>query len=147
MLDRTGYARLASATFAEGTTVIYGFIAMTLLLALFGTATTVSMSVTERRREFGLLGAVGTTGRQIRAIVRWEATTVVVLGTLLGLGVAVGTVGLIHLATGSSFIRPDAPWWVYALITAGAAAVTLTTSALPARRASSVPVLEAAEAE
>lgn len=147
VLDRIGYARLASATFAEGTTVIYGFIAMTLLLALFGTATTVSMSVTERRREFGLLGAVGTTGRQIRSIVRWEAATVVVLGTGLGLGVAVGTVGLIHVATGSSFIRPNAPWWVYALITAGAAVVALATSALPARRASSVPVLEAAKAD
>ncbi|MEU5876463.1 ABC transporter permease [Spirillospora sp. NPDC047279] len=147
VLDRPAYVKQASATITEGMNVIYGFIVMTLVLALFGTATTVSMNVGERRREFGLLGAVGATGRQLRAIVRWEAATVVTLGTALGLGVAVGTVALIHLATGSSFIRPSAPWWIYVLVAAGALAVTLVTSSLPARRAARVPVLDAAQGD
>ncbi|MEV0623721.1 FtsX-like permease family protein [Nonomuraea sp. NPDC050404] len=146
VLDRAGFVERASAAITEGMMVIYGFIAMTLLLALFGMATTVSMGVSERRREFGLLGAVGATGGQVRAIVRLEAATVVVLGTVLGLGTAVGTVALIHLATGSSFIRADAPWWVYALVTAGALAMTLATSALPARRAATTPILRATRA-
>jgi putative ABC transport system permease protein len=98
VLDRSAYVGKASAAVTEGTTVMYGFIAMTLLLALFGMATTVSMSVSERRREFGLLGAVGATARRLRSIVRWETATVVTLGTLLGLGVAIGTVALIHVA-------------------------------------------------
>ncbi|WP_143220543.1 ABC transporter permease, partial [Actinomadura sp. CNU-125] len=131
----------------NGLTVVYGFIGMALVLALFGMATTVSMSVGERTREFGLLGAVGATAPQIRTIVRWEAATVVLLGSLLGLGAALGTMVALYAATGSSFLRPTAPWWLFALIVAGAGLVALVTSALPARRASAVPVLAAARAE
>ncbi|MDL4817706.1 FtsX-like permease family protein [Actinomadura opuntiae] len=147
VMDKGAYVKTASSSMTKGMRVIYGFIGMALLLSLFGMATTVSMSVAERTREFGLLGAVGATVAQIRAIVRWEAATVVLLGGLLGVGSAVGTVALLHIATGSSFLRPDAPWWLFVLIAAGAAAVTLATSALPARRAAAVPVLEAAKAE
>ncbi|WP_131738449.1 FtsX-like permease family protein [Actinomadura roseirufa] len=145
--DKGAYTKLAAGSMTKGMRVVYGFIGMSLVLALFGMATTVSMSVGERTREFGLLGAVGATAGQIRAIVRWEAATVVLLGCLLGLGVAVGSVTLMHLATGSSFLRPVPPWWLFPLVAAGAAAVALTTSALPARRAAAVPILEAAKAE
>lgn len=147
VLDRAAYVKTAADAMTSGMLVIYGFIGMALVLALFGMATTVSMSVAERTREFGLLGAVGATVAQIRSIVRWEAATVVLLGGLLGTGTAVGTVFLMHVATGSSFLRPDPPWWLFVVIAAGAAVVTLATSALPARRAASVPVLEAARAE
>ncbi|WP_067915737.1 FtsX-like permease family protein, partial [Actinomadura rubrobrunea] len=147
VLDRAAYVDHAAGAATRGLTLMYGFLGMSLLLALFGMATTVSMSVFERTREFGLLGAVGATAGQIRSIVRWEAATVVVLGTLLGVGVAVGAVALLHVTTGSSFLRPQPPWWLFPLVAAGAAAVTLATSALPARRAAAVPVLEAAKAE
>ena len=88
VLDRAAYVDHAAGAATRGLTLMYGFLGMSLLLALFGMATTVSMSVFERTREFGLLGAVGATAAQIRSIVRWEAATVVVLGTLLGVGVA-----------------------------------------------------------
>ncbi|MEU9023769.1 FtsX-like permease family protein [Actinomadura sp. NPDC048394] len=147
VMDRDAYVKRAAGSMTKGMRVIYGFIGMALLLSLFGMATTVSMSVAERTREFGLLGAVGATVTQIRAIVRWEAATVVLLGGLLGIGTALGTVALLHVATGSSFLTVDPPWWLFVLVAAGAAAVTLATSALPARRASTIPVLEAAKAE
>ncbi|QFG24957.1 FtsX-like permease family protein [Actinomadura sp. WMMB 499] len=147
VLDRDAYLEVTVDGMTNGLTVVYGFIGMALVLALFGMATTVSMSVGERTREFGLLGAVGATERQIRAIVRWEAATVVLLGGLLGLGAALGSMAVLHAVTGSSFLRPTAPWWLFALIVAGSALVALATSALPARRASAVPVLAAAKAE
>ncbi|KAB2367658.1 FtsX-like permease family protein [Actinomadura montaniterrae] len=147
VMDRDAYVKRAAGSMTKGMRVIYGFIGMALLLSLFGMATTVSMSVAERTREFGLLGAVGATVTQIRAIVRWEAATVVLLGGLLGIGTALGTVALLHVATGSSFLTVNPPWWLFVLVAAGAAAVTLATSALPARRASTIPVLEAAKAE
>ena len=147
VLDRSAYVQAAADSLTSGMRVIYGFIGMSLVLALFGMATTVSMSVGERTREFGLLGAVGATAGQIRSIVRWEAATVVLLGSLLGLGTALGTVLLMHVGTGSSFLSPDPPWWLFVVVVVGAAAVTLATSALPARRAAAVPVLEAAKAE
>ncbi|TDB81729.1 ABC transporter permease [Actinomadura sp. KC216] len=147
VLDRDAYVDAASSSLTRPLRATYSFVGMALLLALFGMATTVSMSVTERTREFGLLGAVGTTMRQIRSIVRWEAATVVVLGTILGLAIAMGTLTLLHVTTGSSFLRPDPPWWLFPLLAAGAATATLATSALPARRAAAIPVLEAAKAE
>ncbi|TMR07269.1 FtsX-like permease family protein [Actinomadura soli] len=147
VLDESGYVTTAAKAMTNGVRVIYGFIGMALVLALFGMATTVSMSVAERTREFGLLGAVGATAAQIRSVVRWEAATVVLLGTLLGLGTALGTGYLMHAGTGSSFLAPSPPWWLFVAVIAGAAAVTLATSALPARRAAGVPVLEAAKAE
>ncbi|QXJ24550.1 FtsX-like permease family protein [Actinomadura graeca] len=145
VMDKDGYVKTASGAMTKGMRVIYGFIGMALVLALFGMATTVSMSVAERTREFGLLGAVGATAAQIRSIVRWEAATVVLLGGILGIGTAFGTVALMGAATGSSFLTPAAPWWLFVLIIAGAAAVALATSALPARRAAAVPVLDAAK--
>ncbi|GAA4631507.1 hypothetical protein GCM10023196_061180 [Actinoallomurus vinaceus] len=145
--DPAGYVRIAVASMEKGLRVIYGFIGMSLVISLFGMATTMSLSVFERIREFGMLGAVGTTVRQIRSIVRWEAATVVLLGVLLGVATSVGTVALLHVATGSSYIRVHLPWWLLAVVVGGAAAVTWATSALPARRAAGVPVLEAAKAE
>jgi putative ABC transport system permease protein len=139
--------RHAADQFQQGIKVIYGFLAMSLLIALFGMATTVSLSVADRTREFGLLGAVGATERQIRSIVRWEAVTVVVLGTLLGMAMAVTTIAVLHTATGSSFIRVELPWWLLSLVAAAAAVVALVTSALPARRAAAVPILEATRGE
>ncbi|GAA4240927.1 hypothetical protein GCM10022254_67690 [Actinomadura meridiana] len=147
VLDKSGYVETAKKSMTSGVRVIYGFIGMALVLALFGMATTVSMSVSERTREFGLLGAVGATAAQVRSIVRWEAATVVLLGTLLGLGAALGTGVALHFGTGSSFFTPNPPWWLVPTVIAGAAVVTLATSVLPARRASTVPVLEAAKAE
>ncbi|WP_024935355.1 ABC transporter permease [Actinomadura welshii] len=147
VLGKAAYVKSAADAMRTGMRVIYGFIGMSLVLALFGMATTVSMSVAERTREFGLLGAVGATVTQIRSIVRWEAATVVLLGSLLGIGTALGTVLLMHLATGSSFLAPHPPWWLFIAVVGGAAAVTLATSALPSRRAAAVPVLEATRAE
>ena len=147
VLDRDAYVAAASATLTRPLRATRVFAGMALLLALFGMATTVSMSVGERTREFGLLSAVGATARQIRSIVRWEAATVAVLGTALGLAAATGTVTLLHLATGSSFLRPDPPWWLFPAVAAGAMAATLATSALPARRAAAVPTLEAVAAD
>jgi putative ABC transport system permease protein len=147
VVDRPGYVRATAGAMMKGMRVIYGFIGMALVLALFGMATTVSMSVGERTREFGLLGAVGATMAQIKSIVRWEAATVVLLGGLLGIGMSLGTVYLMHVATGSSFLAPDPPWWLFPAVIAGAAVVTAATSALPSRRAAAVPILEATRAE
>jgi putative ABC transport system permease protein len=146
--DRGGYIVHAASAMqtAPSLQVIYGFLDMALLIALFGMATTISLSVSERTKEFGLLAAVGATTRQIRLIVRWEAATVVLLGVLLGTGAAVATMAL-HAVTGSSFLRVDPPLWLLALIIGAAAIITLATSALPARRAARTPILEATKAD
>ncbi len=63
-----------------------------LFVAFLGVINTIVLSVVERTREIGLLRAVGTTRKQVRGIVRWEAVIVCIFGALLGilLGVLFG---------------------------------------------------------
>jgi putative ABC transport system permease protein len=60
------------------------------IIVAVGVLNTVLMSVLERRREYGVLRAVGTKPGQIIRLVLWEVTILalscIVIGTLLGLG-------------------------------------------------------------
>ena len=66
--------------------LIYVLLAMALIIALFGIANTLALSVFERTREFGLLRAVGMSRAQVRSTVRWESVLIALLGTTLGTG-------------------------------------------------------------
>jgi len=65
------------------------------MLAIFGAATLIHLlvvSVGRRRHETGLLKAIGFVNRQVAATVFWQATTVAVLGIVVGipLGIVIG---------------------------------------------------------
>jgi putative ABC transport system permease protein len=60
-----------------------------IVIALFGIANTLGLSIIERTHELGLLRAVGMTRRQLRSSVRWESVIISLLGTLLGLVIGV----------------------------------------------------------
>ena len=61
--------------------LVYVLLAMALVIALFGIANTLALSVFERTREFGLLRAVGMSRAQVRSTVRWESVLIALLGT------------------------------------------------------------------
>ncbi len=68
-----------------------------LILAIFGAATLTHLlvvSVGQRRREMGLLKALGFVSRQVGTTVYWQATTVTVLGLVVGVpvGIALGRI-------------------------------------------------------
>jgi putative ABC transport system permease protein len=60
---------------------------MAVLISLFGIANTLALSIHERRRELGLLRAVGMSRKQARRMVLAESTIVAALGALLGTAV------------------------------------------------------------
>lgn len=65
------------------------------VLALFGAATLVHLlvlTVARRRRDVGLLKAIGFVRRQVALSVSWQSTTVALAGVVIGVpaGVAVG---------------------------------------------------------
>ena len=62
---------------------------LAIVIALFGIANTLGLSIIERRHELGLLRAVGMSRRQLRSSVRWESVIIALLGTLLGLVIGV----------------------------------------------------------
>ena len=52
---------------------IYGLLLLSIMIATFGIVITLLLAVYERRRETGLLRAVGMTRAQVRTTVRWES--------------------------------------------------------------------------
>jgi putative ABC transport system permease protein len=67
------------------------------LVAILGIVNTLIVSITDRRRELGVLQAVGGMRRQIRHTVWMEAMAIAAVG--LGLGYALGAVNL-HYTVG-----------------------------------------------
>jgi putative ABC transport system permease protein len=125
--------------------LVYGLLALAILIALLGIANTMALSLHERTRELGLLRAVGQTRRQLRRTVRWESVIIAVFGTVGGL--ALGTFlgwGLMRAMNASEgigvFVAP-VPTLLTVLVAAAVAGVI--AAARPARRAAKLDVLEA----
>ncbi len=72
----------------------YMQVAIAILVAVLGIANTLSVSITDRRREFGILRAVGALGIQIRRSVWFEAAAIALIGVVLG--VAFGAIDLLY---------------------------------------------------
>ena len=70
--------------------IIIVMLALAIIIAAMGIANTIALSVHERTRELGLLRAVGTTRKQLRRMVRWEAVIVSTFGTIGGVGLGIG---------------------------------------------------------
>ncbi len=81
--------------------------------AALGMINTTLVSVLERRRELGLLRAIGTTRRQIVILVVGEAALVGLIGVLLGILAGIGLSTVTALAFGGArFGLADLPlWW------------------------------------
>ena len=78
---------------------IYGLLALSIVIAVFGIVLTMLLAVYERRRETGLLRAVGMTRAQVRTTVRWESVLTSVYGAVVGvvLGLVLGYVVIVAL--------------------------------------------------
>jgi putative ABC transport system permease protein len=130
--------------------IMYGLLALAVIIALIGVANTLSLSVLERTREFGLLRAVGMSRSQLRWTVRFEAAIVAVFGTLLG--VVIGIAFAIAITAALAASEPDLvsfklPVTQLVLITAMAALAGIVAAIFPARRAARLDVLEAISSE
>lgn len=135
----------ASATGRIGSVLSLGLglLLFTVVIALFGITNTLALSVTERTRELGLLRAVGMSRTQTRAMIRWEAVIVTLLGTLLGLILGVFFAWGTARAVPSEIEVFALPVGWLAITIAVAVAAGLLAAAVPARRASRVDVLRA----
>ena len=70
-------------------------IAVAVLVAILGIVNTLTVSITDRRRELGVLRAVGARHSQIRGTIWLEALSVATIGIILG--VALGSVNLYYV--------------------------------------------------
>jgi ABC-type lipoprotein release transport system permease subunit len=108
------------------------------MLAVFGAATLVHLlvvSVSRRRREFGLLKALGFVNGQVAATVAWQATTVAMVGIVIGvpLGILIGRVTWSAFASNLGFVPVSiVQGWLLAALIAGILVAANLLAALPA---------------
>ena len=128
--------------------LIYGLLALAVIIALIGIANTLALSVHERTRELGLLRAVGMTRRQVRTLVRWESVMIAVFGTGLGLLLALaGSWAIIQTVADEGITQVVVPW-IRINVIVGCAIVAGVVAALgPARRAARLDILRAVASE
>lgn len=123
--------------------IINALLALAILIALLGIANTLALSIFERKRELGLLRAVGMTRRQVRRMIRWEAVITALFGAFLGLlvGVVLGWAVVVALEDeGLSFGFPFQLLTTYVVV-AGLGGVV--ASLWPSFRGARTNVLEA----
>ena len=121
------------------------------LIAAVGLVNNLSLSVLQRRRELGLLRALGFTVPQVRRMVLAESAqltfSAIVLGLVLGVFYGwAGAQSLLGTAT-DGIVVPGMPWLAIALVVAAGAIITAIASWMPARAAVRVSPVEALAVE
>ena len=78
---------------------VYGLLFLSIVIATFGIVITLLLAVYERRRETGLLRAVGMNKSQVRTTVRWESVITSIYGAAVGvlMGLVLGYVVIVAL--------------------------------------------------
>ncbi|GAA1280854.1 ABC transporter permease [Streptomyces javensis] len=144
---------LAEAAGGEAITlllnVLYGLLAMAVVIAVLGVVNTLAMSVFERTREIGMLRAVGLQPEQTKRMIRLESVLISLFGAVLGIGAG------IFLGWAAGKLVSDSiqeyemviPWGRIAVALAGAALVGVVAGLWPARRAARLNILTALKAD
>ncbi|SDN72433.1 putative ABC transport system permease protein [Streptomyces wuyuanensis] len=105
-----------SDAIARGTTtmlsILYGLLAMAVIVAALGVINTVAIAVTERAPEIGVLRAVGLDQHGVKRLVRLESLAISLFGGVLGivLGVFFGWAASRLLAAQTPGFELVPPW-------------------------------------
>jgi putative ABC transport system permease protein len=146
--DRAAFKEDVSSEIDTMLNLIYGLLALAVVIALIGIANTLALSIHERRREIGLLRAVGMTRRQVRGAIRGESLLISLLGTGLGMVLAVGAGwGIVQALSSEGITSFVVPQTQLAIIAVLAAMAGVVAAMVPARRAANLDVLEALDAD
>lgn len=147
---------------SEMTTIIDSFaavmmaiVAVSAVIAAVGLVNLLTLGIVQRRRELGLLRALGLSNGQVRRVVLLEAAhlTVTALVTGLVLGIAYGWAGAQSLLGSvpvdpdapriANFVAPAVPLWPVLAIVVGTIVLTLVAAVVPTRLATRVAPVEA----
>jgi ABC-type antimicrobial peptide transport system permease subunit len=123
--------------------VLGGIGAITLLVASFGIANTMIMSIYERTREIGVMKVVGAGGGDVQAMFLMEAGLIGIFGGMIGLALSYGLSQVInHIAAGNFMtIGEEAmdisviPFWLALFALVFAFVIGIIAGWFPARRA------------
>ncbi|GGZ99168.1 ABC transporter permease [Streptomyces echinoruber] len=146
--DQTDYKKALKDQIGQLLNMIYGLLALAIIVAILGVVNTLALSVVERTREIGLMRAIGLSRRQLRRMIRLESVVIALFGALLGLGLGMGwgaTAQKLLALEGLNIL--DIPWSTIITVFVGAAFVGLAAALIPAFRAGRMNVLNAIATE
>ncbi|MEU1001032.1 ABC transporter permease [Streptomyces tibetensis] len=129
--------------------MVYGLLAMAVIVAVLGVINTLAMSVFERSQEIGMLRAIGLDRKGIKRMVRIESLVISLFGAVLGIGLGVffGWAAGELLASKMATYELVLPWARMGVFLLLAATVGVLAALWPARRAARLNMLEAIKAE
>ncbi|MFF4353184.1 ABC transporter permease [Streptomyces sp. NPDC001530] len=142
--DQTDYKQELKDQIGQLLNMVYGLLALAIVVAVLGVVNTLALSVVERTREIGLMRAIGLSRRQLRRMIRLESVVIALFGALLGLGL-----GMSWGATAQKLLALeglkvlDIPWPTIIGVFIGSAFVGLFAALIPAFRAGRMNVLNA----
>jgi putative ABC transport system permease protein len=142
--DRQQFIEGRSDLIDRSLSFIYGLLALSVIIAVFGIVLTMLLAVYERRREIGLLRAVGMTRSQTRTTVRWESILTSLYGATIGviMGLVLGYVVIVALRE-KGLTKFAVPVTAIEIIFISAFAVGVIAAVIPAWRATKLNVLRA----
>ncbi|KAA0930596.1 ABC transporter permease [Streptomyces apricus] len=129
--------------------MLYGLLAMAVIVAVLGVINTLAMSVFERSQEIGMLRAIGLDRKGIKRMVRLESLVISLFGGVLGVGLGVffGWAAGELLAGKMPTYELVLPWDRMAVFLLLAAVVGVLAALWPARRAARLNMLSAIKSE
>jgi putative ABC transport system permease protein len=127
------------------------FSSLALFVATLGIVNTLVMAILERRREIGVLKALGASDRDVKQLFFFEAGVMglfggifgLFLGWLIGRALNFGTNFYLHRRDLPSVDISSVPWWLALFAIAFAVAVSLVAGLYPASRAARLNPVEA----
>ncbi|WP_141013224.1 ABC transporter permease [Nocardioides sambongensis] len=127
--------------------MIYGLLALAIVIAVIGIINTLGLSVIERTREIGLLRAIGMNRPKVRRMITLESVAIAVLGAVLGmaLGLVIGV--LLRESLKEDLTSLGLPLTQLVVFLVIAVIVGVLAAVIPAIRASRLNVLEAISTE
>ncbi|MGX1883228.1 ABC transporter permease [Streptomyces sp. NPDC055287] len=146
--DQTDFKQDLKDEIGQLLNIVYGLLALAIIVAVLGVVNTLALSVVERTREIGLMRAIGLSRRQLRRMIRLESVVIALFGALLGLGLGMGwgtTAQKLLALEGLGVL--EIPWATIVTVFVGSAFVGLFAALVPAFRAGRMNVLNAIATE
>ena len=134
--------------------IMMGLVAVSAVIAAVGLVNLLTIGVVQRRRELGLLRALGLTSRQVRRVVLLEAVHVTITSLVLGLVLSIlygwiaaqsllGAVRVPPAGEAPTLVAPAVPWLPVLVVVGATAVLTVVAAVVPTRLATRVTAVEA----
>lgn len=124
--------------------ILYGMLGLAVVIAILGIVNTLTLNVIERRREIGMLRAVGTQRGQVRQMIILESVAIAVFGALAGIAIGLGLGwAFLRVLAGEGLDTIAVPWALIVWMLVGSAVVGVLSALWPASRAARTAPLDA----